>query len=76
LYRDMEISGGVKKIFVGNCYAAFVRSDEAGDAIQERGFTGARRAEKDADARRNGEIDVEMKRAAGEADANAEFGLR
>lgn len=74
LRRNVYVRGAVEQGFVGYSDAAFVWSDEAGDAIEESGFARARRAEKNGDTGRNGKIDVELKCAAGRACANAKLG--
>jgi hypothetical protein len=51
---------------------ALVGSDKTGDAIQKRGFAGARRAEEDGDSRLCKEVHIEMKVSAPEAGADRE----
>ena len=63
----------VEKDFVSYRDAAFVGNDEAGNAVEERRFSGARGAEENGDARRNREIDIEMKCGARETRANVEL---
>lgn len=62
LRRAIDLAFRGKQIM--NIYRNFAVgwSDEAGYAIEEGGFTGARGAEKNGDTGWNGEIDVELER--------------
>jgi len=50
------------------------RENEAGNAIEEGGFSGARRAEENGDAGRNGKVHIKMECATREASADAQLG--
>ncbi len=70
LWPDVSVQCGIEERLVCDGDAAFFGDDEARDAIEQRRFSGAGRAEQNGDARRDGEIDVEMKCAARESSAN------
>lgn len=56
---------------------AGVRTQQARDAVQQRGFSGAGRTEQDGDARKDFDGDVQLKRGrAGEAPGNADLQSR
>ena len=58
---------GIEKSFAINRDTSFVRRDEAGNAIEERGFSCAGWTEKNCEARRKREIDIEVKRVSCES---------
>ena len=75
LCRDVDAGRRVEESFITDGDATFVGSNETCNAVEECRFSGARRAEENGDAGRNGEIDVEMERAAHKTRTNGELGL-
>jgi|SRR6266404_199296 len=74
LCGDVSVCYAFEESFVRNGDATLVGRDEAGDAIEKSGFSSSRRTEKNRDAGRDGEINVEKKRGTSESCANGKRG--
>src|SRR5256885_4365463 len=73
LRGNIEVSCAIEEKIVRDNDAAFVGRNEAGNAIEKSGFSGARRAEEDSYPGRNGKVHVKMECATREASADAQF---
>ena len=75
---DVALLFRVVKVFTANGNASFVRIAQSRDAIEQRGFSRARRAEDNRETGQRAEVDIQIEAALGirKAFADADFEVR